>query len=64
MMKCKWCKRHLEMLKCFKCNTMTCTHCIQLENHKCPSLAHVKDDYQAILQKKLVTVVAKKIDPI
>jgi len=43
---------------------MFCTGCIQLENHSCPKLS-VRIQYEKEkLEKKLVKVVARKVEPI
>lgn len=43
---------------------MFCTGCIQLENHSCPKLSTRIKDEKEKLEKSLVRVVARKIEPI
>ena len=43
---------------------MFCTGCIQLENHSCPKLSERIRNEKEKLEKNLVKVVARKVEPI
>ena len=51
------------MLTCSKCSEKVCSRCVQLEAHACTGLAFAIEMDRALLEKKLVKVVAPKVPP-
>jgi hypothetical protein len=57
------CPHKNKMLTCSKCSEKVCSRCVQLEAHACTGLAFAIEMDRALLEKKLVKVVAPKVPP-
>ena len=58
------CLHRVKQAKCSKCSQNVCFKCIQLEVHGCPGLHASKAEELKLLEKKLIKVVAPKVQPI
>ena len=66
MSPCLQCKKKVGLmaLTCRECSEHFCTRCIQLEMHKCPKLDGRGVSERVLLEKKLIKVVAAKVQKI
>jgi hypothetical protein len=55
------CPHKAKVLTCSRCSARVCAACVQLESHACPGLAARVAEERALLDKKLVKVVAVKV---
>lgn len=61
-MKCEWCSRKKGfVLKCSSCESLFCSGCIQLEEHRCKNIHKKIEKELLVIELKNVKVESKKI---